>query len=145
MCLQVPLPCNHFMTILSIHASTLNSSKESIMAFYHDLRSALTLISYTENISLLGDFNMCVGHDHETWWTIGNHSHDKMNNNGLCLLQLCNEFKIVISNSIFQQKEIHKLTWIHLSSKCSHILDYIVTRKRYFWMFTQSWGVQRAG
>ena len=31
---QVPLPCNHFMTVLSVYAPTLDSNEQSIVAFY---------------------------------------------------------------------------------------------------------------
>ena len=44
----------------------------------------------------------------------------------------CNyaEFKLAVCNTFYQQKVMHKATWIHQRSKHGHILDYIITRKR---------------
>ena len=58
MTLRVPLSCKRFMTVLSVYAPTLNSSQETIMAFYQDLLNVISSISKANKILLLGDFNM---------------------------------------------------------------------------------------
>ena len=57
----------------------------------------------------------------------GQHGIGKMNSNGLLLLQLCTEFELAVYKTFYQQKVMHKVTWIHLRSKHEHILDYIIT------------------
>ena len=52
-----------------------------------------------------------------------------MNSNGLLLLSLCTEFNLVITNSMFQQRNIYKGTWCHPRSKHWHTLDYVITRQ----------------
>ena len=54
----------------------------------------------------------------------------KINSNGLRLLELCSELKLVICNTFFHQKDKHKYTWFHPKSKQGHLIDYIITRKR---------------
>ena len=130
MCLRVPLRSDRFMTMLSVYAPTLDSSEESIMAFYQDLRTVISSIPNADKILLLGDFNARVGCDHETWDALGKFGLGKMNSNGLHLLQLCTEFKLAIGNTFSHQKDTHKATWIHPRSKHGHILDYLIIRKR---------------
>ena len=130
MCLRVPLSSDRFMTMLSVYAPTLNSSEESIMAFYQDLRTVINRIPNADKILLLGDFNARVGGDHETWNALGKFGLGKMNSNGLHLLQLCTEFELAICNTFSHQKDTHKATWIHPRSKHGHILDYVIIRKR---------------
>ena len=102
MCFQLPLPCNCFKTL------------------------CLCAHSWQFQILTKSYFNAYV--DHETWRVLGNHGLSKMNSNGLCLLQLSIEFKLVICNIICQQKEIYIVTWTHLRSKRGHILDHIITK-----------------
>ena len=54
---RAPLPSNRFMTVLSVYAPTLDSSEESIMTFYQDLRSVITSIPKADKILLLSNFN----------------------------------------------------------------------------------------
>ena len=53
----------------------------------------------------------------------------KTNSNGLRLLTLCSEHNLIITNTTFQLKNIHKATWIHPRSKHGHQIDFIITRQ----------------
>ena len=53
-----------------------------------------------------------------------------MNSNGLMLLTLCSEMELIITNTVFQQPDSHKATWMYPRSKHWHIIDYIITRGR---------------
>ena len=128
MLLRVPLSNSRSASILSVYAPTLDSCQESIMAFYQDLRKVITSIPKEDKLLILGDFNARVGSDHQAWGSLGKHGLGKMNSNGLILLQLCTEFDLIVGNTFFQQKDIHKVTWIHPRSKHGHILDYAITR-----------------
>ena len=130
MYLRAPLANQRHITIVSVYAPTLDNIEEYIMAFYQELRGVIRGIHKADKILLLGDFNARVGKDHNTWNASGRHGLGNMNNNGLLLLQLCTESDLVVCNTFFQQKDAHKVTWIHPRSKHGHILDYIITRKR---------------
>ena len=55
---------------------------KNIVDFYEDLSSAITSIPNADKNLLLGDFNACVGRDHEAREALGEYGLGK-NNNGL--------------------------------------------------------------
>ena len=114
---RAPLSCGRFITIIPVYAPTLGSNQESIIAFYQYLRNCIISIPNADKILLLGDFYARVGSDHENWNTLGQHGIGKMNSNGLLLLQLCTEFQLAACNTFYQQKVMHKVTWVHPRSK----------------------------
>ena len=60
----------------------------------------------------------------------GSPSLGRENANGLLLLTLCSEEGLTITNTLFKQPEIHKVTWMHPRSKHWHLTDYVITRRR---------------
>ena len=130
MCLRAPLSCGRFITVISVYAPTLGSNQKSIMAFFQYLCNCIISIPNADKILLLGDFIARVGSDYENWNALGQNGIDKINRNDLSLLQLCAEFELAVCNIVYQQKIMHKVTWIHPRSKHGHILNYIITRKR---------------
>lgn len=52
------------------------------------------------------------------------------NDNGLRLLGICTEHKLLITNTILQLPTRHKTTWMHPRSKHLHILDYSIIRQK---------------
>ena len=52
-----------------------------------------------------------------------------MNNNGQRLLEMCTYHNLSITNSFFQVKPHHKVSWRHPRSKHWHQLDLIITRR----------------
>ena len=128
--LRIPLSCGRYLSLLSVYAPTLQSSEEITRTFYEALRETITSIPKDDKLILLGDFNARVGTDWETWDSLGRYGIGKINSNGLKLLELCSELNLVICNTFFHQKKIHKTTWTHPRSKQGHLLDYIITRKR---------------
>ncbi len=130
MTLRVNLGKGRFATILSAYAPTLTSSEETIISFYTLLRETLRTIPFEDKILLMGDFNARVGTDSDVWNCIGSHGVGKMNDNGLLLLEMCDELDLCITNTMFKHKGDHTTTWMHPRSKQWHLIDYVITRKR---------------
>lgn len=61
MFLRIALSCDRYLTVLSVYALTHTSPEEYIMAFYQDLRTAVTKVPQTDKIHLLDDFYARVG------------------------------------------------------------------------------------
>ena len=88
--------------------ATDDEEKES---FYAQLDSVLSSIPKEEIIILLGDFNARVGRDHTVWTgTIGKEGVGNCNANGRMLLMKCAEHDLVITNTLFCQKNKYKFS-----------------------------------
>ena len=132
MTLRVPLPKKQHATLISTYAPTLAANDDMKDTFYRTLDETIAKIPKNEKLVLLGDFNARVGKDYEIWdGVIGRHGVGRTNDNGLRLLTLCAEHNLIITNTLFQQKEKYKTSWMHPRSKHWHLLDYVIVRKVY--------------
>ena len=130
MSLRIQLKQNRFMTLISVYVPTLASSQDDIDRFYADLSSVIQKIDRNDKLIILGNFNARVGQDFDTWSCLGRHGTGKCNGNGQLLLQFCQEFGLMITNTCFRQKDKFKITWKHPRSRHWHILDYVIVRRR---------------
>jgi len=119
--------------LICAYAPTLNATNETKDKFYDDLSSSISSINSTEAFFILGDFNARVGADHNSWPTcLGHHGIGKMNENGQRLLELCCFHNLCITNTFFNLKPQHKVSWFHPRSKHWHQLDLILTPRSAF-------------
>uniref|UniRef100_A0A0L8H7R9 Endonuclease/exonuclease/phosphatase domain-containing protein n=1 Tax=Octopus bimaculoides TaxID=37653 RepID=A0A0L8H7R9_OCTBM len=94
----------------------LNNIKDKL---YNQLSRKIQVISNGEHLVLLGDFNARVGADRDYWpecqgwYRIGNS----------CLLH-----RLCVTNTYFQAKAQHRVSWHHPCSEHWHQLDLIITR-----------------
>ena len=116
---------------ISAYAPTLDAPEDEKEAFYQLLSDAISAVPYKHRLYVLGDFNARVGREHSAWpRVLGRHSVGNENSNGTLLLQTCSQHELVICNTLFQQANKYKTTWMHPRSKHWHMLDYIITRQR---------------
>ena len=131
MTLRLSLKKKRFATIISVYAPTMTNEEADIECFYMQLSQLIASIPITDKLIMLGDFNARVGTEASIWKkVIGRHGVGKVNSNGTLLLSLCAEHNLVITNTIFQQPDIHKVSWMHPRSKRWHLIDFIITRQR---------------
>ena len=77
------------------------------------------------------DFNARVGRDHLLWHKVtGRHGIGNENANGSMLLDLCVKQALAITNTVFQQANKLKASWMHPRSKHWHLIDYVLVRQR---------------
>jgi len=109
MTLRIPLTDNTHLTIISAYAPTIRYADEEKEAFYQLLSNTLHATPKNDKLLLLGDFNARVGSNNTAWPSVlGPHGMGKENSNGLLLLTLCSEEELTITNTLFEQPEIHK-------------------------------------
>ena len=118
------------VNLISVYAPTLGATNDTKDEFYDQLDSYISRIPKEEHLVLLGDFNARVGADYDSWpFCLGKFGVGKMNENGQRLLELCSYHELSITNSFFQTKPQHKVSWRHPRSKHWHQLDLIITRQ----------------
>ena len=126
------LPLDKFtLSIISAYAPTLASSDETKEEFYNKLSESIKSVPSCHKLLVMGDFNARVGTDYDSWGkVIGRHGVGNENSNGTLLLSMCSQLELIITNTIFQQANRHKTTWMHPGTKEWHMIDYVITRQR---------------
>ena len=72
-----------------------------------------------------------MGQDYQSWQDVlGHHGIGNENSNGTRLLQLCSDNNLLITNTIFEQDDNFKTTWMHPGLKQWHLIDFVITRQR---------------
>ncbi|KAK2178724.1 hypothetical protein NP493_532g03043 [Ridgeia piscesae] len=120
---RLPLSKDNFATIIGVYTSTTTNPYENKQAFYNQLAGVLSGIPRTDKLLLIGDFNARIGRDNDMWpLVMGKHEIGKCNSNGELLLALCSEFELIVTNTMFKQKDERKNTWMHPRSR--HCMAY---------------------
>ena len=118
------------VNIVTAYAPTLYSNPDVKDQFYNALDHTIGMLTPSEHIYLLGDFNARVGAEHNTWPTcIGHHGVGKINENGERLLELCCNRNLCVTNTYFQVKQKHRVSWMHPRSRQWHQLDLVITKR----------------
>ena len=131
MTMRLPLSKDNFATIISVYAPTIINPDENKKAFYNQLASVLSGTPCADKLLLIGDFNARIGRENDKWpLVMGKHGIGKCNSNGELLLALCSEFQLIVTNTMFKQKDERKTTWMHHRSRHWHMIDFIITRCR---------------
>ena len=130
MTVRVLLTSHNYLTIISAYAPTMCDTIEAKEKFYDDLNNVIKSVSPKDKLLLLGDFNARVGSDHEAWAGIlGHHGIGTENSNGTLLLTHCASHDLTITNTLFQQQDKYKTTWMHPRSSRWHMIDFAIVRR----------------
>ena len=96
---RLSLRKEHYVTLFSVYAPTLQADPADKDKFYTDLRNLLQNTPTGDKVVILGDFNARVGGDSEAWkGVLGKHGVGNCNDNGRLLLELCAELQLTITS-----------------------------------------------
>ena len=122
---------NRHASFINAYAPTMAYSDQAKEESYEQLDHAIQSVPHSNKLFLLGDFNARVGSDHTTWYKVlGHHGIGKENSNGTLLLTLCAEKQLIITNTLFTQKDSFKTTWRHPRSGHWHQINFVIIRQR---------------
>ena len=118
------------VNLLCVYAPTLSAPADVNDNFYGQLDSFIKEFNKQEALIVLGDFNARVGSDNDAWPDcLGHFGIGKCNENGQRLLELCAYHELCVTNSFYNTKPHHRVSWRHPRSKHWHQLDLILTRR----------------
>ena len=126
-----------YASIIAIYAPTnpTSANGETVSdEFYKQLQSTLAAVPTRDMVIIMGDFNARVGSDNEMWRSvIGSHSPDQRNENGERLLDFCACNDLVVTNTCFPHKTIHKCTWFCNGDRTrpGRMIDYVLVNRRF--------------
>ncbi|KAJ7414291.1 craniofacial development protein 2-like protein [Willisornis vidua] len=130
--LCLPLHNKQHVVLFSLYAPTLQANLAEKDKFYTDLHRFTQNVPADDKIIILGDFHARVGKNSEGWkGVLGKHGIGNCSDNRCLLLEFCAEQQLTITNTIFQQKDSLKTTWIHPRSKHWHLIDYVLVQQRF--------------
>ena len=118
------------MSVVQVYVPTEDSKEEVKEGFYEQLHTTLREVHRQDKLIVMEDLNARVGRNVGVWGdVIGKQGEVVENGNGKRLLQLCAENELVVANTCFQHKDIHKFTWECRGKNQRSIIDYFLVRK----------------
>ena len=131
MTMRIPLTKDRNATIVSTYAPTMTNPERNNKTFYSQQKGTLRNIPSTDKLLLIGYFYTRIGRENDKWPSaLGKYGIGKCNSIGELLLTVCTEFDLIVTNTMFKQKDAHKITWTHPRSRHGHMIDFIITRCR---------------
>ena len=102
------------VSLTSAYALTLTSSSEVKDKYYDDLSTVISGVHKQEPLFILRDLNARVGTNHSSWPScLGQFGVGTINESGQCLLEFCCHNSLCITNTFFDTKPQHKVSWRH--------------------------------
>ncbi|MBN3288198.1 CFDP2 protein, partial [Polyodon spathula] len=120
----------HDVTVLQIYSPTAVAPEEEVEEFYGKLQDALSQIPNKDIIYIIGDFNSKVGTMAEPE-IVGRFGLGVRNEAGDRLVQFCQEHRLMITNTWFEQPKWRLYTWTLPSGEHRNQIDYILCQKKW--------------
>ena len=120
------------LSVIQCYAPTNDAEEETKDTFYQQLQKALDNVPSHDVLLEIGDPNAKVGRSNEEREkTMGKNGCSEMNENGERLVDICGLSDLVIGSTIFEHKEIHKLTWISPYRNVKNQIDHALINGRW--------------
>lgn len=116
--------------LVQVYMPTSGQEDEEVEKIYEELNRIIKRIKGDENLILLGDWNAVVG-EGEDCKIIGKFGLGRRNNRGSRLIEFCEEHKLVIANTLFENHVRRRYTWKMPGDRERYQLDYIIIKQRF--------------
>lgn len=109
-------------TVIAAYGPNENEKKEVKDKFWEDL--TIVTEASTGEILVAGDLNARVGiRKNETEKVIGRHGEITRNYNGKRMIEYCTSNNLIITNTFYEHKDIHKYTRVVANRNEKSIID----------------------
>ena len=107
-------------------------NEEERESFWNSLSECLGQFKTWQNVVIMGDLNARVG-DVMVDNVIGRYGVAGVNESGRRCIEMCNEYDLVVGNTLFKKKRINKYTWVRTSSGKvvdKALMDYVLIDRK---------------
>uniref|UniRef100_A0A670IUS3 Endonuclease/exonuclease/phosphatase domain-containing protein n=1 Tax=Podarcis muralis TaxID=64176 RepID=A0A670IUS3_PODMU len=118
------------ITVIQVYAPTTGAEETEIDQFYEDLEDLIEVTPKKDFLLIIGDWNAKVGNQ-EIKGTTGKFGLGDQNEAGQRLIEFCQENKLVITNTLFQQHKRRLYTWTSPDGQHRNQIDYILCSQRW--------------
>ena len=118
------------VTVIQVYAPTSNTKEAEVEQFYEDLQDLVELTTSKDVLFIIGDWNAKVG-SQETPGVTGKFGLWVRNEAGQRLKEFCQENRLVIANTRFQQHKRRVYTWTSPDGQHWNQIDYILCSQRW--------------
>ncbi|XP_053229020.1 craniofacial development protein 2-like, partial [Podarcis raffonei] len=118
------------ITVIQVYAPTTGAEETEIDQFYEDLQHLIEMTPKKDVLLIIGDWNAKVG-SQEIKGTTGKFGLGVQNKAGQRLIEFCQENKLVITNTLFQQNKRRLYTWTSPDGQHRNQIDNILCSQRW--------------
>ena len=116
--------------VMQAYAPTSNAEEAEVEQFYEDLQDLLELTPKKDVFFIIGDWNEKVG-SQEMPGVTGKFGLGVQNEAGQRLIEFCQEYALVIANTLFQQHKRRLYTWTSIDGQHRNQTDFILCSQRW--------------
>ena len=118
------------LVIFGVYAPTGDGWTRERESFWCELNKEIEMVGERDKVVVLGDMNARIGNNVVEGVTGKFGVRDKVNVNGSWMIQVCAERQMVVGNTLFEKKLIHKYTWTSGIDGSRALLDYVLVDRR---------------
>ena len=122
------------LTVIVCYAPTEEAEEDMKDGFYEQLQAAVEDVKMHDMLLIIGDFNARTGNTNTGRESvIGRHglrSH-LLNDNGDRMCGFCESNRLVVGSTLFQHRDIHKITWVSPDGNTKAQLDHILINNKW--------------
>ena len=117
------------IVIVCVYGPGMEKSETERERFWETLNECLSSFGENERIVVLGDMNAKVGNRSRDG-VIGIHGVPDVNENGERLVEMCTERRMIVGNTWFEKRLIHKYTREGENGQERSLIDYVLVDER---------------
>lgn len=125
--IEIDIGEQEIITVIAAYGPNEDEAAEIKDRFWEDLNEVTE--RSRGKVYVAGDLNGRVGNDSRRNNVIGKHGEEKVNNNGRRIIDFCTLNNMIVTNTYYEHKDIHKYTRQGKGKNDRSIIDYILTER----------------